>query len=178
MNPRQLVSHIAQQNSKIVAIAALALGISATVLAPNVAFANRAEGTGPDLVSGNLLFRKLNAGESTTIPVVMKNNGGHTAGSNQLPPTLLIGLGPGLEPRGVVNADGTWLCTEFRQNAIGAHYATCYTSALDPGEAHQLGVKVRVTSAKGAWLSTYADPDNQIPEFDDDNNTSLSNLAQ
>lgn len=175
MNPRQISTSIARRTSKALAIAALALGISASVFAPSAALAAPAQTDYyVDLVSGNLMFRKLSLWETAVIPVVLANNGTRDA----VPVEMTIGVGPGFDYVYITNSAG-WSCGHFERSPYnGALYATCKTtSGVGHGEQRSLGVHVHVRNAQGAWLATNADPNNRIAERNESNNGSVEQLA-
>lgn len=172
MTPRHLTAWIAQRSAKAFAVAALALGVSATVLAPVTAQAaplspRPGPTYGPDLVVSVSPGAPRQRLQTIAAVVRLTNQGSSRANGSRVNVTFPEGF------------------TDIKITRAGGQYcsvygntATCTATSLEPGDYMEIYVGANAPATQGVFILTaVADPDNLVQEGRESNNTATAKLV-
>jgi hypothetical protein len=173
MHPRQLTARIVQRTSKALVVAALALGLSASVLAPSAAFAaplNPRPGPSfsPDLVP---VADRPNVLPDGTIAIVA---GVKNQGSRGATPVLMRFQFPSDVYDIKVNFPGDFNCF------VSGYVVMCSSDmTLDGGETRGVNVTARTANPGTYNIDFTVDPNGHVAESRETNNrTTFSAVVQ
>ena len=170
MNSRHLTALFAQRASKALSVAALAVGLTATVLAPSSALAapitvDRGPSYSPDLVAMFLPGAPKPGHEIIGFYAMVQNDGFTPAA----PVRMTVTLPAGFTEITIVEAAGQTSCNVSGQTVFCGMPALLN---LEPGARTGAAITARAPAAAGTYTVTVvADPGQHVKEGRESNNT-------
>jgi len=179
MNSRHLTARFAQRASKAFTVAALAVGLTATVFAPNAAFAAGSTSLNPSkpvpsLVGVDLqtqVFRlgtDVQKGENFGFVSLITNKGTMPASNVK----VVIGVATAFNTVTVTDAAGFKCSSQYSASGfLPGTWITCTGGQLGAGQTAQIVVSATAGQTAGTFnMFGQVDPGNTIDEYNEGNN--------